>query len=183
MNLRVIATLLAGCMLAGQAGADAMHSFDRCRAPGTWVVNVAFDNGLQFQELLTLHRGGTLTETNGGLHASSFPDPNAIPSEFGPPPFNGSDGHGTWRYLKDCRIQWSFVKLLFSGANTPVAGLHVGYLRVRSVAKIVGNQYMSMPQSTVTELVFGPDPRTENPMFVQNFGPSVSVGSRWLTTD
>ena len=96
MLIRVTIALVMGCLLAGPGRADDRWDFDKCRITGTWLVNISFpDIGLQFQELLSLHRGGTLTETNSGLHANSFPDPNAaLPPPQAPPALNGSDGHG-----------------------------------------------------------------------------------------
>ena len=75
MLIRLTIALVFGCLLAGPVSADDKRDDDKCRITGTWLVNISFpDIGLQFQELLTLHRGGTLTETNSGLHANSFPD-------------------------------------------------------------------------------------------------------------
>jgi len=190
MLIRVTIALVMGCLLAGPVSADDRWDYRKCRVTGTWLVNISFpDIGLQFQELLTLHRGGTLTETNSGLHANSFPDPNAaLPPPQAPPALNGSDGHGAWRALRGCHVQWSFLKMVFAGADTPnpdgsitPAGSPVGFLRVRTVAKITGDQYFLLPGKTTTELLFGPDPNA--PFFVQPFPDSVGVGYRLLPQD
>lgn len=190
MLLRLTIGLLLGCLLAGQVSADGRSHSDKCRVTGTWLVNIEFQAiNLRFQELLTLHRGGTLTETNSGLHANSFPDPNAaaLPPPA-PPALNGSDGHGAWRLLRECHVQWSFLKMVFAGADTPnpdgsmaPAGSPVGFLRVRTIAKIMGDQYFSVPGGTSTELLFGPDPNA--PIAVQPFPDSVAIGYRLLATD
>ena len=191
MLLRITIALVMGFLLATPASADddRDHS-DRCRISGTWLVNIEFPAiGLRFQELLTLHRGGTLTETNSGLHANSFPDPRAVPPPFpAPPALNGSDGHGAWQHLRNCRVQWSFLKIVFSGADTPnpdgsvmPAGSPIGFLRVRTIAKITGDQYYLVPGGTSTELLIGPDPNA--PIAVQAFPDSIGIGYRLLPTD
>ncbi|MDH5311124.1 MAG: hypothetical protein OEY08_14315, partial [Gammaproteobacteria bacterium] len=60
------------------------------------------------------------------------------------------------------------------------AGAPVGFLRVQSTATIVGDALYTIDDSTVTELIFGPDP---NSPFTQDFGPSMAIGYRLLPTD
>lgn len=179
-----------GCLLASPASADDRDHSDKCRVTGTWLVNIEFpDIGLRFQELLTLHRGGTLTETNSGLHANSFPDPGAVPPPFpAPPALNGSDGHGAWKSVHRCHVQWSFLKMVFAGADTQnpdgsltPAGSPIGFLRVRTLAKIMGDQYYLVPGKTSTELLIGPDPNA--PIGVQPFPDSIGIGYRLLPYD
>ena len=190
MWLRMAIVFFMGCLLMAPVSADDDRHSDKCRVTGTWLVNIEFpDIHLRFQELLTLHRGGTLTETNSGLHANSFPDPGATPMPPpAPPALNGSDGHGAWRPLSKCHVQWSFLKMAFAGADTTnpdgsvtPAGAPVGFLRVRTVAEISGDQYYLVPGKTSTELLFGPDPNA--PIAVQPFPDSIGIGYRLLATD
>ena len=183
----VLGFLLSGIIFAN-ADANAFGYFERCKAPGTWFVNVSFpDAGFGFQQLLTLQRGGTLTETNTILHSNSVPDPNGPPPP-GFPPLNGSDAHGSWKLLPGCRVQWSYLKLVFAGIPMeapglgPVpAGTPVGYLRVSVVAKISGDTYISELENSSTELLWGFDPKS--PALVIPFGQSNGVGYRWLPSD
>ena len=85
-----IATLLAAPVAVYAQGESASNP-----APvGTWLLTVSFAGGNPppFKEILTLHHGGTVTETNGSLNSASG---------LLPPPFNliGSDGQGTWQRM------------------------------------------------------------------------------------
>lgn len=187
MTSRLIGTVLLVCLATGITFADE-DGDEGCRIDGSWLLNVQFDSGLRFQQLLSFHRGGTVTETNSGLHATSYPDPNLPPDPNGPPPFNGSDGHGSWTKMPGCRVQWSFLKFVYAGPELgppllPMIvrpGQPVGFLRVRSLAQISGGSIYTVPGTTVTELVFGPDP---NSPFRQDFGQSNAFGYRLLPTD
>ena len=188
MKLRAIYLTAVALMIASPAQSAGWSGFGQCRPVGTWFINVNFPGTpIQFNGLISFHFGGTLTETNQGLHANSFPDPDGEPAPPpAPPPVNGSDGHGTWTRLRGCRIQWSFTKLVFSGPNPagmagPPAGTPIGYLRSRAKARIIGDQYQTIPGTTSTELLIGPDPL--NPDEVIPFGESVSVGYRLYSTD
>jgi hypothetical protein len=194
---RLATVALMVCLLAGPASADDDRGHSNCHITGTWLVDVDFPAvpGLHFKQLLTLHKGGTLTETNGGLHANSFPGPVLPPGVPAPPPLNGSDGHGSWELLRGCRVQWSFLKMVYAGVDIPLppseefpaghvipAGSHAGYLRVRSVARIMGDQYVTVIGDTSTQLLFGPDPLA--PIFVPPaIGDSVGIGYRLMPTD
>lgn len=182
MITRVLAVLVVGSVLAAPVEADDWSGFRKCRPVGTWFINVSFPGTpLQFNELISMHLGGTLSETNQILHANSFPDPDAIPEPPpAPPPLNGSDGFGTWKRLPGCRIQWSFLKLTFNGPN-PIAGTPAGYLRVRGISRIRGDHYQTVPGTTSTDLLVGLDPK--NPGAVIPFGESVGVGYRLYATD
>jgi len=189
MYSRAAIGILAGLLAFMPAYADGDDN-GRCHIPGSWLLNVEFQSGLRFQQLLSFHKGGTVTESNSGLHATSYPDPT-IPFDptdpTAPPPFNGSDGHGAWQKMSGCRVQWSFLKFVYAGPALSFPGLPpfdagdpVGFLRVRSTAAVIGDGLYTVEGSTVTELVFGPDP---NGPFPQDFGPSMAVGYRLLPTD
>lgn len=132
---------------------------------GTWLVEVQFPPEVgvpPFQELLTFHLGGTVSETNASLHANS-----ANPF-FN---FNGSDGYGQWRRLSRNRFQFSVLKLVFDGdSNT-----HIGYLRVSSVAQIIGGEFIQDAADSETTLIIGIDPATNE---VTSFGGADAIGTR-----
>jgi hypothetical protein len=181
--------LILGGLLTTPAFASNPGLGHHCQVPGTWFVNVSFpDAGFGFQQLLTLHRGGTLTETNNILHANSAPDPNGAPPPEPFLPLNGSDAHGSWKLLPGCRVQWSYLKLVFSGIAMQVPhlgpvppGLPVGYLRVSNIAKINGDTYVTEVEHSSTEVLWGFDPKS--PMQILPFGPSSGIGYRWLPSD
>jgi len=189
MCSRVFLCIVAGVLAVAPAYADDDGN-EGCRISGSWLLNVEFTSGLRFQQLLSLHRGGTVTESNSGLHATSYPDPTVPFDPSNPaasPPFNGSDGHGAWQKMPGCRVQWSFLKLVYAGPPLAFPGLPpfeagdlVGFLRVRSMATVVGDALYAIEGSTVTELIFGPDP---NGPFRQDFGTSVATGYRLLPAD
>ena len=192
MMRRILLGILAGGMIAMPAMADDDDDHRRCKPVGTWLVSVNFPAmNLHFQQLLSLHRGGTLTETNKALHANAVPDPNAapLPSPPAPPPFNGSDAHGSWKLLPGCRVRWSYLKMVFAGVDLPQqdgsvipAGFPVGFLHVTTTANIDGDQYSTDLGATTTRLVFGPDPKS--PLAPsETFPDSMAVGYRWNATD
>ena len=66
-------------------GAAAASMRSRRGVVGTYLLTVAAPGFPPFQELLALHEGGTVSETNTTLHANSA---NPFLN------FNGSEGHG-----------------------------------------------------------------------------------------
>ena len=162
MNLKRIAAfaiLFSALTTTGVANADR-----GARPVGTWLVSVTFPQPgpAPFTELLVLHQGGTITETNTTLHANSADNPAS------PLPLNGSLGAGAWKKAGKNRIKFTFVKLVFNAG-----GEHEGYLRVAGTAKIRGNQFEA---TTETELLFGTD--INNPFNVIPFGSAPSTGQR-----
>ncbi len=135
------------------------------RVTGTWLIDVVFppETGVPgFKEIITFHPGGTLSESNTTLHANS-----ANPF-FN---FNGSDGHGTWRYKRNRRVSFKLVKLVFDG----VTNEHIGYLRVTSTVSIDNGMLIQDAADSLTELILGPDIETG---IVQPFGGADAVGRR-----
>ena len=135
------------------------------RVTGTWLFDVVFppETGVPgFKEIITFHTGGTLSESNTTLHANS-----ANPF-FN---FNGSDGHGTWRYKRDRRVSFKLVKLVFDG----VTNEHIGYLRVTSTVSMANGMLIQDAADSLTELILGPDIETG---IVQPFGGADAVGRR-----
>ena len=190
MIIRFATILLVLCLLIGPASADDDRGHSRCRITGTWLVDVDFPAipGLHFKQLLTLHKGGTLTETNSGLHANSFPGPVLPAGAPPPPPLNGSDGHGSWKMLRGCRVQWSFLKMVYAGVDIPLppphsilAKEHAGFLRVSGTARVMGDSYVVLPGTSTTVLLYGDDPN--DPIVAVPFGESTGIGYRLLPTD
>jgi hypothetical protein len=91
---------------AGAQGQRASHP----NPVGTWLLEVTFLSGNPppFKEMITLHSGGTVSETNATLNAAS-----GLLS----PPFNliGSDRQGAWERLSGGMIGVSLTKLVFCG--------------------------------------------------------------------
>lgn len=110
---------------------------------GTWIVDV--DLGVpglpNIAGYLTLHQGGTLTETNVSIHN------NAAAYD----PFvggTGSDGHGYWKQIGPNRYSFEFQKLLYAGERTESMNLNlstpilaigqpIGYARVKGELTLI----------------------------------------------
>jgi hypothetical protein len=141
---------------------------------GTWLLDVAFLSGNPppFKQMITLHSGGTVSETNATLSAAS----GSLP-----PPFNlvGSDGQGAWKRLPGGMIGVSLTKLVFCGAASVAfcaqgqEGQQLGYLNLTFKANVVGNSLVAADDAS-TELVLGPDPTAPG----INFGPASATGFR-----
>jgi hypothetical protein len=154
------------------------------RPEGTWLLDVNFPEQLgnpplNFKEIVTLHAGGTVTETNSTLNAAS--GVLGFPTSFG---LVGSDGQGTWRRTPHGQIEVVFHKMVFCGTATlgvcttqptpKLPGEHVGYLVVRLTATIKGDA-LDVPLGGSTKLVFGPTP--DSPVF-RPFGEAMASGYR-----
>ncbi len=93
---------------------------------GTWEVTVTPQQvaGLPqpppFQALFSFHFGGTMSETDGGIHPGSqvelFPDLGLL---------SASDGLGVWKRRGPRRNALTFFKVLFTEQE------QIGYLRIR----------------------------------------------------
>ena len=134
---------------------------------GTWVLDIEFPAvpgapppPPPFKELLTFHKGGTVSESNTLLNENSynpafgmgcgFTGPGGAP-ELG---CNASDGQGVWRRSGHSSVAFVFMKLVFDGATNA----HVGYLRVTSHRLDIGEDELSQdPAFTLTEFLIGTD--------------------------
>ena len=132
---------------------------------GTFVLTVSSAGAPTFKELLTLHPGGTISETNTTLH------PNSANPFFN---FNGSDGHGTWERGPAKTVVFKFVKIVFDGSTNE----HVGYLVVDATARIDGNSFTNLVSDV--NILLGPD--LFNPVGLIPLGPTDAVGTR-ITLD
>ena len=180
MKRTVLLPALFGLLLA--FGAPAVQAGNNANDPvGTWLVEVSFPTGNPppFMEFLTFHHNGTLTETNGSLHANPVP--------FAPLNITGSTGFGAWERIGKGRVRFTFHKMVFCGPGFDpkedlvtaaigcfYPGQHVGYLRVRAEATLRGNTYSG--GESMVDLLIGPDP--DYPIFTENFGAAASEGKR-----
>jgi len=141
---------------------------DLCGPEGTFILTVpAPVPGLPpVKELLTLHKGGTISETNTQVH------PNSATPFFN---FNGSDGYGAWVKDTDHNVVFKIVKMLFDGDTN----VHIGYLVVDGTAKIDGDAF-NVLQSEANLLV-GPD--LFAPFEVVPLGPAQASGWRVAVAD
>jgi hypothetical protein len=189
-RIRLIGPLALLCLALSAAGPAAANG----NTPvGTWLITVTFPEvpgqpppPPPFQEFITLHHNGTLTETNTALHAHPIAGSSLA--------LTASEGFGAWERAAGGLVQFSFLKPVFCGpvSDGPTSGLlnflglssppydcsvpnlHLGYIRVDAQASFRGDTY-SGGQSW-TELLIGPDPDT--PLAVLPFGPAASEGKR-----
>lgn len=132
---------------------------------GTYILTVTPIGAPQFQELITLHKGGAISETNTTLH------PNSANPFF---TFNGSEGFGAWERGHGGTVILKIVKFIFDGDTNA----HIGYLVVEGTALIVGDTFTNL-ESDVNILI-GPD--LFNPFDIIPLGPTDAVGTR-ITVD
>jgi hypothetical protein len=162
-------------MTTSQPAAAQGQSASHPNPVGTWLLEVTFLSGNPppFKEMITLHSGGTVSETNATLNAAS----GSLP-----PPFNliGSDGQGAWKRLPGGMIGVSLTKLVFCGPASVAfcapgqAGQQLGYLRLTLKANVDGNSLSVAADGSSTELVLGPDPTAPG----IDFGPASATGFR-----
>ena len=132
---------------------------------GTFILTVTAEGTPPFNELLTLHKGGTISETNTTLH------PNSANPFF---PFNGSDGYGAWERGPENTVVIKFVKMVFDG----VTNAHIGYLVVEATARIEGDEFTNLESDV--NIFIGSD--LFNPDSVIELGATDAVGRR-ITVD
>jgi hypothetical protein len=188
---RTAALMMALCLgLGGTAPAAA----DGNAPVGTWLLTITFPEAPPgappspppFQELISLHHNGTLTETNTTLHAH--------PIQGAPLAITASEGFGTWSRAPGGKVSFGFLKMVFCGPefdpatfgllsfglgmappyDCSIPNLQLGYISVRSTASFRGDTYSG--GESWTELLIGPDP--EAPLAVLPFGPATSEGRR-----
>lgn len=176
-----VASLVAG--LASAAAASPPAQSNANLPEGSWLLTVNFpaqagNPPLSFKEIVTLHAGGTMTETNSALNAASgvlgFGD-----GSFG---LIGSDGQGTWQRAKSGQIETVFRKMVFCGTAVGLCnqfgklpGQLFGYLVVRLTATVKGDSLDSPLGSSDTNLVVGETP--DSPIVIP-FGTATATGTR-----
>ncbi len=132
---------------------------------GTYVLSVSSAAGPAFREVITLHAGGTISETNSTLH------PNSANPFFN---FNGSEGYGTWQRGPAKTVILKVIKMVFDGDTNQ----HVGYLVVEATALIDGDSFTNIVSDV--NILLGPD--LFNPVGLIPLGPTDAVGTR-ITLD
>jgi hypothetical protein len=162
-------------MMTAQPSVAQGQSASNPNPVGSWLLEVTFLSGNPppFKEMITLHAGGTVTETNATLNAASG---------FLPPPLNlvGSDGQGSWQRLPGGMVGISVTKLAFCGPLAvgfcagALPGQQLGYLRLQLKAKVSGNNLAVAADDSKTELVLGLDPTVPG----LDFGPASATGFR-----
>lgn len=178
--VRIVLGSIVAC-LASVALATPSAESHANRPEGSWLLEVNFppqfsNPPLSFKELVTIHAGGTLTETNSTLNAAS--GVLGFPIGFG---LVGSDGQGTWRRTQSGQIEMVFRKMAFCG--TAAVGLctqfgkspgdFLGYLVVRMNAVVKGDAFESTQSDT--NLVIGTTPDSS---VVIPFGAATATGTR-----
>lgn len=179
MNARIHVAAFVALGMAATAPLTASAGGQSASNPapvGTWLLTVSFASGNPppFKEILTLHAGGTVTETNSALNGAS--------GWLAAPALNlvGSDGQGTWQRLPEGKIGVSFSKMAFCGpAPNPFCGpgqegQQLGYLVVSFKARISGDSLTVDPADSSTVLILGPEPTGP----VIPFGSAASTGIR-----
>ena len=161
--MSVVFLAIVGVVLLVFSSGQAAPSLSRVE--GTYILTVTAKGTPPFQEIITLHRGGTISETNTTLHPKSA-------NEFFP--FNGSDGYGAWQRGPAGTVTLKVVKMVFDGDTNQ----HFGYLVVDAIALIAGDTFTNL-ESDVNILI-GPD--LFNPFDIIPLGPTDAVGTR-ITVD
>lgn len=121
---------------------------------GTWEVTVAPQDTPDipappaFQALFSFHLGGTMSETDGGIHPGSrvelFPDLG---------PLSASDGLGAWTRKGRRRNALTFFKVLFAEQE------QIGYLRIRGEVALSPDR-KSFSGDALSDFILGPDLET-----------------------
>ncbi|GEM_PF-4369243 len=151
LNLTIWKSALTGVLMAGLLASAATLAAGPGNKPdfvppglrgdspvGLWHLVVDFPDPAvpPFLEILVFHEGGTLSESNFLLHGNS-----ANPFY----PFNGSEGHGIWRYNRDGSISFAFQKMTFDAENGNVP---VGFLRVKGSAILDDGIWQDLESNT-----------------------------------
>jgi hypothetical protein len=192
-TLRIFSGVLAAALLSPAAFGQAVDSAG-VNPTGTWLVNVSFPpaSGVPpFQEMITFHRDGTVSESNTTLYPGSA---NYFLN------YSGSEGKGSWGRYTGGRIAWTVHKFVFCGPNfapppipNPPPGLsvactpdkvgrHIGYLRIRAVSTVRGGSFSTQAADEQVDLLLdmnpddGLDPAA--PDVVIPFGGADSTGRR-----
>lgn len=176
-----VSSLVAGLASAAVASPPAQSNANR--PEGSWLLTVSFpaqagNPPLSFKEIVTLHAGGTLTETNSTLNAAS----GVLGFAEGSFGLIGSDGQGTWQHAQRGQIETVFRKMVFCGTAVGLcnqfgksSGQLLGYLVVRLTATVKGDSLDSPLGSSDTNLVVGETP--DSPIVIP-FGTAAATGTR-----
>ena len=141
---------------------------------GTWLIAVSVPGGdgdllpppQPYQQLITFHKNGTLTETNNSLHANSEVSGEALN-------FNGSDGQGIWEKGPKKTVRYRILKMVFDG----ITDEFIGFLVQQGEAKIESDVFTQSAQDASISLVFDTDPDNPDALHA-TYGGADAVGSR-----
>ncbi len=147
LPIACVVTLLVVLVTAPLARAD----FGFGAIQGTWEVTVTpqqvddVPTPAPFQALFSFHLGGTLSETDGGIHPGSrvelFPDLGLL---------SASDGLGAWKRKGHRRNALTFFKVLFAEQE------QVGYLRIRGEVTLSPDR-KRFSGDALSDFILGPD--------------------------
>ena len=125
---------------------------------GAWLIDVEFPivDGAPppppaFQETLTFHAFGTLSESNTLLNENSYVPAIGIGCGFTGPAgslelnCNGSDGTGSWQRTGFNTLDFVVIKFVYDG----VTNAHVGFLRVSGTLEFAGDEISQDPAESL----------------------------------
>src|SRR5215469_4584398 len=146
------ALLLAGVTVSvAGVGWRAHADDDMPSLEGNWRITISAPPGCQgappacitASEFSNFYPGGTLTETNTILFATSEPNPPSFSS--------GSDGYGTWRPTDTPNVfSARFEKLLFQTQSVPTYVSPTGKLVVNTAVATLSGKYTVNPEGTLS---------------------------------
>ena len=151
--------LVAALVLVLLAAPAARADFGFGAVQGTWEVTVTpqpvpgVPTPAPFQALFSFHFGGTLSETDGGIHPGSrvefFPELGLI---------SASDGLGAWTRKGHRRAALTFFKVLFAEQE------QIGYLRIRGEVALSGDR-KRFSGDALSDFILGSDLETGDLFF------------------
>jgi len=146
------ALLLAGVTVCVASVGWRAHADDDVPSlEGSWRITISAPPNCQgappacitAAEFSNFYRGGTLTETNTVLFATSEPNPPNFSS--------GSDGYGTWRATNVPNVfSVRFEKLLFQTQSVPTYVSPTGKLVVNTAVATISGKYTVNPEGTLS---------------------------------
>ncbi len=181
----IVALLIGlGSLSAAQAG-DHARSHEFAMPSGPWLLHVEFPTvpgapppPPPFEETLTFHALGTVSESNTLLNENSYNAALGQGCGFTGPGgalelnCNGSEGTGSWRRTGRNTISFVFIKFVYDG----VSNAHVGFLRTRSSRAVIsGDELVQDASEILTEFLIGTDLGTAIPI---PLGGANSIGYR-----
>ncbi len=185
--IRIVAglVLLATVALSAHAAGESDKTESALLGPsGAWLLRVEFPTvpgapppPPPFQETITLHALGTVTESNTLLNENSYNPALGQGCGFTGPGgavelnCNGSDGTGTWRRTGLRTASFVVIKFVFDGETNQ----QVGFLRVRGKLNVRGDRVTQNSEDSLTEFLIGTDIETA---IAIPFGGADAVGQR-----
>ena len=151
--------LVASLALVLLAAPAARADFGFGAVQGTWEVTVTPQpvsgrpTPLPFRALFSFHFGGTLSETDGGIHPGSrvafFPELGLL---------SAGDGLGAWTRKGHRRAALTFFKVLFAEQE------QIGYLRIRGEVTLSPDR-KRFSGDALSDFILGPGPESGDLFF------------------